>query len=75
MPQESFDHLKDGYLRDSWEDVFPSCERSSRKLLTSHLLRDGSLLGCAWAINYAGIRCDRIDHELGLGPWLGSMFV
>ena len=41
----SFDHPKDGYVRDSWEDVFSSCERSVRKLLVDHLLRDGSRLG------------------------------
>ena len=43
--RESFDHLKDGYLRDSWEDVFSTCDGSVEKLLTDHLLRDDSRLG------------------------------
>ena len=45
LPQESFNHLKDGYLRDSWEDVFSSCEGSTEKLLADHFLKDGSQLG------------------------------
>ena len=45
MPQESFDHLKDGYLCNLWDDVFSSCEGSVGKLLAGHLLREGSRLG------------------------------
>ena len=44
-PQESFDHSKGGYVRDSWEYVFSSCEGSVRKLLAGHFLRDDSRLG------------------------------
>ena len=44
-PQESFDYPKGGYVRDSWEDVFSSCEGSAGKLLDAHFLRDGSRLG------------------------------
>ena len=43
--QESFDHPKGSYVRDSWEDVFSSCEGLAGKLLVGHLLRDGSRLG------------------------------
>ena len=43
--QESFDHPKGGYIHDSWEDFFSSCEGSSGKLLASHILRDDSRLG------------------------------
>ena len=43
-PQESFDYSKGSYVRDSWEDVFLSCEGSAIKLLTNQLLRDGSWL-------------------------------
>ena len=42
--QESFDHLKGGYVRDSWEDVFSSCKGSVGKLLVDHFLRDDSRL-------------------------------
>ena len=42
-PQGSFDHPKDGYVSDLWEDVFSSCEGLARILLVAgHLLRDGS---------------------------------
>ena len=42
--QGSFDHPKGYYVRDSWEDVFSSCDGSAGKLLVGHLLRDGSRL-------------------------------
>ena len=58
-PQESFDHPKCGYVRDSWKDVFSSCEGSVKKLLAGYLLRDDSRL----VLHY-----DRIVHELGFGP-------
>ena len=41
----SFDHSKDGYVRDSWEDVFSSCDELVGKLLDDHLLIEGSRLG------------------------------
>ena len=32
-------------MRDTWEDVFLSCDGSARKLLADHLVRDDSQLG------------------------------
>ena len=43
--QESFDHPKGGYVSDSWDDVFLSCDGLVGKLLADHLLRDGRWLG------------------------------
>ena len=43
-PQESFDHPKGDYVRDSWENVCSSCKGSAGKLLDDHLLRDDSRL-------------------------------
>ena len=37
-PQESFDYPKGGYVLDSWEDVFSSCEGSAGKLLLTIFL-------------------------------------
>ena len=42
--QKSFDHLKDCYLHDSWENMFSSYKGSIGKLLTDHLLRDDNRL-------------------------------
>ena len=33
-----------GYVRGLWEDMFLRCERSTRKSLASHLLRDDNRL-------------------------------
>ena len=64
--------------------MFLSCERSTRKSLAGHLLKDGSQLeegmqptrkGRAWAINPGGLYYDQIAHEPDFRPWSRFMFV
>ena len=43
-PQGSVDHLKGGYVRGLWMNMFLNCKGSARKSLAGHLLRDDSRL-------------------------------